>query len=52
MTATAAKSAAPAYAVLVWADERNVYAQLLRRMPPMWPRFPEAKEALAPSCTT
>jgi hypothetical protein len=28
MTATIAKSAAPKYAVLCWADERSVYAEL------------------------
>ena len=28
MTASYASSAAPAYACLMWADERNIYAQL------------------------
>ncbi len=28
MPATCAKSAAPPHAILVWADERNIYAQL------------------------
>jgi hypothetical protein len=47
MTATVAKSAAPAHAVLVWADERNVYAQLPSQNAPYVACFPFTEGGLS-----
>ena len=47
MTASVAKSAAPAYAVLVWADERNVYAQLPSVNAPYVAAFPRSEGGLS-----
>jgi len=40
MSASYAHSAAPAYACLMWADERNIYAQLPSINAPMSPPSP------------
>ena len=47
MTATVCKSAAPPYAVLVWADERNVYAQLPSVNAPYVAAFPFTEGGLS-----
>lgn len=44
---TAAKSAAPPYAVLVWADERNIYSQLPSVNGPYVACFPRSEGGLA-----
>jgi hypothetical protein len=46
MTATVALSAAPAYAVLMWADERNIYAQLPSQNGPYVACFPRSEGGL------
>lgn len=46
MTASAAKSAAPAHAILIWADERNVYAQLPSVNGPYVAIFPRSEGGL------
>jgi len=47
MSAFAAKSAAPAYACLMWADERNVYAQLPSVNGPYVAAFPRSEGGLS-----
>lgn len=47
MTATFAKSAAPAYAVLCWADELNIYAQLPSINGPYVARFARSEGGLS-----
>lgn len=47
MNATVAHSAAPPYAVLVWADERNIYAQLPSVNGPYVTCFPRSEGGLA-----
>ena len=47
MTASFAHSAAPAYACLMWADERNIYAQLPSVNGPYVAAFPRSSGGLA-----
>lgn len=47
MSASVAKSAAPSYAVLMWADERNVYAQLPSVNGPYVAAFPFTEGGLS-----
>ena len=47
MTASYASSAAPAYACLMWADERNIYAQLPSVNGPYVAAFPRSSGGLA-----
>jgi len=47
MSGSIAKSAAPAYAVLVWADERNIYAQLPSQNAPYVCAFPRSEGGLS-----
>lgn len=47
MTATFAKSAAPPYAVLCWADELNIYTQLPSVNGPYVARFPRSEGGLS-----
>jgi len=47
MTASVAKSAAPPYAVLMWADEMHVYAQLPSVNGPYVARFARSEGGLA-----
>jgi len=46
MTASFARSAAPAYACLMWADERNIYAQLPSVNGPYVAAFPRSSGGL------
>lgn len=47
MTASKARSAAPAYACLMWADELNVYAQLPSVNGPYVARFARSEGGLS-----
>src|SRR5438309_9069499 len=47
MSTTVAKSAAPAYAVLCWADERNIYAQIPSQNAPYVCAFPRSEGGLS-----
>src|SRR5882757_10068255 len=47
MTASRAKSAAPPYAILVWADERNIYSQLPSVNGPYVCAFPRTEGGLS-----
>jgi hypothetical protein len=47
MNATVAKSAAPPHAVMVWADERNIYAQLPSINGPYVACFPRSEGGLS-----
>ncbi len=47
MTASAAKSAAPPYAVLTWADELNIYMQLPGGNGPYIARFARSEGGLS-----
>ncbi len=47
MSASRAKSAAPAYAVLCWADEMNIYMQLPSVNGPYVARFARSEEGLS-----
>lgn len=52
MSATAARSAAPTHAVLMWADERNIYAQLPSQNGPYVAQFPRSEGGLSQALHT
>jgi len=47
MSATVCKTAAPPHAILIWADERSIYAQLPSQNGPYVACFPRSEGGLS-----